>query len=312
MIYLILRRLGQAAFVVWSVGTISFVLMRLLPGDVAFRIAAGRYGYDNVNLAAADMVSQELGLDRPGWQIYLEWLFDLARFNLGESLVSGHPVTEELAHLLSHSVWLALAAMVIAAVIAIPIGIVAGIKADGWFDRLSLLASVILRSQPVFVIGLILVLIFSLYLQVLPVAGFGGPNFLILPAVSLALAMGAVSSRVARNSAVKVINSAFFTFSQIKGLSYRQTFMRHGLRNLALPVVTFMGIQLVGLIEGIVMIESLFSWPGIGHGLAHAIFSRDVPMIQGAALALGLIFVGLNLLVDLACYAIDPRGRAES
>lgn len=311
MINLILRRVVQAAFVVWSVGTVSFILMRLLPGDIAFRIAAGRYGYDNVNLAAAEMVSTELGLDRPGWQLYLEWLFDLARFNLGDSLVSGHPVTEELLHLLGHSVWLAVAAMLLSIIIALPVGIYAGIRANGWFDRVSLLLSVYFRAQPVFVIGLILILIFSLSFKMLPVAGFGGPSYLILPAISLALAMAAVSSRVARNSAVDVINSAYFSFARTKGLSFRQTFLRHGVRNLALPVVAFIGIQLVSLIEGIVMIESLFSWPGIGHGLAHAIFGRDVPMIQGAALAMGLIFVGLNLMVDLACYAIDPRQREE-
>jgi len=309
MIQLILKRLAQAGFVCWSVGTISFIIMRLLPGDQAFRIAAGRYGYDNVNLAAAEAVRVELGLDRPGWVLYFEWLFDLLRFNLGTSTTSGLPVTQEIAHLLEYTLILAGAAMLVAALIALPVGVYAAIRANSWFDRLSLMASAFLRAQPVFVIGLVLILIFSLQLRMFPVAGFYGPEYVVLPAIALALALAAVSSRVVRHSAVGVIRSAFFTFSRVKGLSFSQTFRRHGLRNFALPVVAFMGIQLVTVIEGIVMIESLFSWPGLGHGLAHSIFERDVPMIQGAALALGLIFVALNLLIDIACHLIDPRGR---
>jgi peptide/nickel transport system permease protein len=285
--------------------------MRLLPGNVEFRIAAGRYGYDNVNLAAAEAVRAELGLDRPGWRLYLDWLYDLVRFDLGDSLVSGLPVTREVSHLLEHTLILAGVACLIAMLIAIPVGLYAAFKADGWFDRLALVGSAFLRAQPVFVVGLVLVLIFSLELKMLPVAGFYGPSFVILPAVSLALAMAAVSNRVVRHSASEVIRSNFFTFARVKGLSFTQAFIRHGVRNCALPVVVFLGIQLAMVIEGVVMIESLFSWPGLGHGLAHAVFSRDVPMIQGAAMALGLIFVGLNLLVDLACYLIDPRGRAR-
>ena len=312
MINLILKRLVQAGFVVWSVGTVSFILMRMLPGDMAFRIAAGRYGYDNVDQAAADAVRAELGLDRPAWELYLEWMMDLLRLNLGKSLVSGQPVLHELSHTLSHTLLLAFAAIVLAAVIALPIGIYASFKRDGWFDRASLIASAFLRAQPVFVIGLVLILIFSLQLKMFPVAGFDGLNYVVLPAISLALAMGAVSSRVVRHSAVGAIRSAFFTFSRVKGLTFGETFLRHGVRNMALPVVAFMGIQLVSLIEGIVMIESLFSWPGIGHALAHAVFSRDVTVIQGAALCMGLIFVSLNLMIDIACHYIDPRGRAAA
>ncbi|SEO73364.1 ABC transporter permease [Aquisalimonas asiatica] len=312
MISLLLKRLGQAAFVVWSVGTVSFILMRLMPGDAAFRIAAGRYGYDNVDLAAAEAVTAELGLDRSAWILYLEWFYDLLRFDLGHSMVSGLPVMHEIGHLLGYTLVLAAVAIVIAALLALPIGIYAAIRANSWFDRLSLFGSSFLRAQPVFVIGLVLILLFALEMQLFPVAGFDGLNYVVLPAISLALALAAVSSRVIRHSAFDVVQSAFFRFSRIKGLSYRQSFARHGLRNFALPVVAFMGIQLVSLIEGIVMIESLFSWPGVGHGLAHAIFARDVPMIQGAALAMGLIFVGLNLLVDIACYLIDPRARGQA
>lgn len=312
MIRLVVLRLGQAVLVCWSVGTLSFILMRLLPGNMAFRIAAGRYGYDNVNRVAAQAVEAELGLNRPVWEQYLDWLLNLMQFDLGHSLVSSLPVAHELLHYLEHSVLLAFAAMFLALLLALPVGIYAAIRENGGFDRASLILSVFLRAQPVFMLGLLLLLIFSLELRWFPVAGFDGPRFLILPAISLALVLAALSSRVMRHAGVEVIHSAFFQFARIKGLSFSQAFIRHGLRNAALPVVAFLGIQLVTLMEGIVMIESLFSWPGLGHGLAHAVFNRDVPMIQGAAISLGLLFVVLNLWVDIACHLIDPRGQAEA
>lgn len=312
MIRLVALRLGQAALVCWSVGTLSFILMRLLPGNMAFRVAAGRYGYDNVNLAAAQAVEAELGLNRPVWEQYLDWLLNLMQFDFGHSLVSSQPVAHELLHYLEHSVLLAFTAMFLALLLALPVGIYAAIRENSGFDRASLILSVFLRAQPVFMLGLLLLLIFSLQLRWFPVAGFDGPRFLILPAISLALVLAALSSRVMRHAGVEVIHSAFFQFARVKGLSFSQSFIRHGLRNAALPVVAFLGIQLVSLIEGIVMIESLFSWPGLGHGLAHAVFNRDVPMIQGAAISLGLLFVVLNLWVDIACHLIDPRGRTEA
>jgi peptide/nickel transport system permease protein len=306
---LILQRLLQAVFLVWSIGTLTFVLMRSLPGDLAYRIAAGRYGYDNVNSAAAAAVRSELNLDRSATAQYLDWLGDLLRFNLGDSLVSGLPVVDELQHLLGHTLLLSFTAMLLAGVLALPIGIYAAIHANHWLDRVSLVGSTFIRAQPVFVIGLLLILLFSLQLQLLPVAGYDGPRFLILPALSLALAQAAVLNRVVRNSTATVLQSAMFSFARCKGLSFQHAFRQHALRNLAVPVVVFMGVQFVTLVEGIVMIESLFSWPGIGHGLAHAVFGRDIPMIQGAALAMGLLFLLLNLAIDLVCRVLDPRGE---
>ncbi|WP_035480100.1 ABC transporter permease [Aliagarivorans marinus] len=305
------RRLAQAVFVAWAVGTLTFFLMNLLPGDFAYRIAAGRYGYDYVNQAAADAVRAELGLDRSVWLQYLDWFRDLLRFNLGDSLVSGNPVSQELAHQLGHSLQLALFASLLSLLIAVPLGLYAGRQVGSALDRASLFISVLLRAQPVFVIGLVLVLIFALQFQLLPVAGFGGSRYLILPALSLALSMAALSSRMIRNATHQVLGSSYYQFARFKGLSEQQAFTHHAQPNIALPVVAFIGIQAVSLIEGIVMIESLFSWPGIGHALAHAIFGRDVPMIQGAALVMGLLFVLINLLVDLCCYWLDPRQREE-
>lgn len=166
-----------------------------------------------------------------------------------------------------------------------------------------------IKAQPVFLIGLGLVILFALQLNWLPVAGFGHPKFLILPALALALGMAAMSSRMIRNSTAQVLQSPYYAFARLKGLNHEQAFTHHAQLNIALPVMAFVGIQAVSLVEGIVMIESLFSWPGVGHALSHAIFQRDIPMIQGSALVMGLLFVALNTLVDLAQYALDPRLR---
>ncbi|MGL4734099.1 MAG: ABC transporter permease [Enterovibrio sp.] len=309
MIKILLNRFYQALFVAWSVGTLTFILMRFIPGDVAYRIAAGRYGYDYVNAEAALAVHTELGLDRSAFELYFQWLWDLLHLNLGNSLVSAEPVLDVVSHHLSYSLLLAGAATLLSLFIAIPIGVYCGKRTNSWADNLALLTSIVIKAQPVFLIGLGLVILFALQLNWLPVAGFGQPKFLILPALALALSMAAMSSRMIRNSTAQVLQSPYYAFARLKGLNAEQAFMRHAQRNIALPVIAFIGIQAVSLVEGIVMIESLFSWPGVGHALSHAIFQRDVPMIQGSALLMGLLFVMLNTLVDLIQYALDPRLR---
>ena len=259
---ILLRRAGQAAFVAWAVGTLTFILMRLLPGDFAYRIAAGRYGYDYVSQAAAEAVRADLGLDRSAIAQYLDWLWNLVQFNLGDSLVSESPVSHELIHQLGSSLELAVFASFFALLIAVPVGLYAGKHAGSTADRLSLMVSILLRAQPVFVIGLLLVLAFALKLQWFPVAGFGSSEYLILPAISLALTMAAMSSRMIRNATRDVLASPFYRFARFKGLTEEQAFKHHASPNIALPVVAFISIQAINLIEGIVMIESLFLLAG--------------------------------------------------
>ena len=308
---LLAGRLAQAALVALMVGVLTFILVRSLPGDMAYRIAAGRYGYDLVDTAAALAVRQELGLDAP-WIVALgNWLWQIVQLDLGVSLVSSQPVWEEVRHQLGHSFTLALAALMVSVLLGPPLGILAGLRPGGVADRLVLLFGVSFRSLPQFAIGLLLIVIFAVELRLLPAAGYGEPRHFILPALALGLGLAAVSSRVARNATLAVTASDYYQFGRLKGLSGPTLFRQHGLRNIAVPVVTYLGIQLIYLIEGVVIIETLFAWPGIGHALVHAIFARDVPMIQGTALVLGLGFVLLNTLVDILNHLIDPRGRAS-
>ncbi|MFQ3790043.1 ABC transporter permease [Halomonas sp. A29] len=307
---LLLQRLFQAGLVAWMVGTLTFVLTRSLPGDMAYRIAAGRYGHDMVNTNAAEAVRAELALDQPALTAYFGWLWDLVQFDLGRSLVSGQPVIYELWHQLGHSLGLAAMAVLLSLLLGPPLGLIAGLKPNGWLDRVSEVAASVLRALPPFAVGLLLILIFSVSLGWLPAAGHGRPAHGVLPALTLALALAAISSRVARNAMADVSQSAYYAFSRTKGLGERLSFLRHGLRNAAVPVVAYLGVQFVYLIEGVVVVETLFAWPGIGHALVHAIVARDVPMIQGTALVMGLMFVALNTVVDLICHWLDPRRRS--
>lgn len=312
LVFAVLAARGlQAIIVAIIVGIVSFVMMQALPGDAAYRIAAGRYGYDMMDAAAAEAVRLELGLDNPWFVQLWSWLGQLAQFDLGNSLVYGTPVIDEIATQLGYSLLLAGGAVVASLMIALPVGIVTGLNPNGLLDRICMGLSVFLRAVPAFALGVVLVLVFAVQLKLFPVAGFKGFENLILPSFTLGIGLAAVSNRVVRDAVVDAMTSDWQMFSRTKGLSARLTLTRHVLRNASLPVVTYVGVQLAYLIEGVVIVETVFAWPGIGHALVHAIFGRDIAMVQGTALTLGLLYVALNLCVDLACRGIDPRERAQ-
>lgn len=310
MIRLLGFRLLQAAMVALLVGALTFLLMTLLPGDAAYRIAAGRYGYDMVSGAAAEAVRAELGLDQPTAWRFLNWIGNLLSLDLGKSLVSGMAVSEVIRHELGSSVRLALGAVLLSVILGPPLGVLAGLRPGSLLDRALLMLSTATRALPHFVLGVILVLLFAVSWGLLPSAGHGTWAHAVLPTLTLGLGLAAVSSCVARDATVQVAASPFYAFGRLKGLGEARLFLRHGLRNIGVALVTYLGVQLVYLIEGVVVVETLFAWPGIGHGLVHAIVQRDVPMVQGAALAMGLMFVLLNTLVDMANHLIDPRRSA--
>lgn len=306
---LLLRRALQVLALGLLIGTLCFFMARSLPGDMATRIAAGRYGYDLVGNAAAAAVRQELGLDQPTWPALLHWWSQLSQLQLGHSWVSGDTVLQELAHHLAATGQLAGAALGMAMLLGLPLGLWAGLHGGGWIDRLTLALAVVLRPLPPFLLALLLMLVFALRMGVLPVAGDDAAGSLVLPALTLGLGLAAALARVSRSAVRAAVNSPAYEFARTKGLSEPQALFRHGLRLAALPVISYLGVQAVVLVEGAVVVETLFAWPGVGHALVHAVFGRDVPMIQGAALCMGLLFVLFNLLVDLVCLSLDPRQR---
>lgn len=300
----------QAIIVALIVGMVSFAMMQALPGDAAYRIAAGRYGYDMMDAASAEAVRIELGLDQPALVQMWTWLKALAQFDLGTSAVYGTSVAEEIGAQLGYSLLLAAGAVITSLLIALPVGIVTGLRPGGVLDRMTLAVSIFLRAIPAFALGIVLVLVFAVQLKLFPVAGFTEASNLVLPSLTLGLGLAAVSNRVVRDAVAEAMSADWRLFARTKGLSARLTLTRHVLRNASVPVVAYIGVQLAYLIEGVVIVESVFAWPGIGHALVHAIFGRDIAMVQGTALVLGLTYVALNLCIDLACRGIDPRGRA--
>jgi peptide/nickel transport system permease protein len=306
---LLARRALQVIALALLVGTVCFFMARALPGDMAMRIAASRYGYDLVDNAAAAAVRIELGLDRPVWQALLQWWGELARLDLGSSLVTGDAVWREVLHQLGATIELAAAAVFLAAAIGLPLGIWSGLHAGGWTDRITLAAAVLLRAMPPFLLAVLLMVLVAVQMGALPIAGDEHAGALLLPALTLGLGLAAGLARVARSATREAVASPSHEFARTKGLSDRQALLRHGLRQAAGPVLAYLGVHAVFLVEGAVVVETLFAWPGIGHALVHAVFGRDVPMIQGTALCMGLLFVLFNLLVDSACLALDPRRR---
>lgn len=304
---LLLRRAGQAVALALVVGTLSFAMMRSLPGDMATRVAAGRYGYDLVSAAAAAQVRQELHLDQAWPQALLGWWQQLLSLDLGQSLVTGEPVWEEVAGHLGATLHLTGAALLLALLMGLPAAWWSANHPGGWADRAMSAVTVVLRGTPAFLVAVLLMLLAAVQLGMLPAAGSHQEGAWLLPALTLALPLAAGCARVGAQALREARQLPSHRFARTKGLDDDQADWRHALRHAALPVVAYMGVQAVVLAEGAVVVESLFAWPGIGHALVHGVFGRDVPVVQGAALCMGLLFITFNLVLDALQALLDPR-----
>lgn len=303
------RRTAQAAGVALAVTVTCFVIVQQLPGDIAFRIAAGRYGYDKVDAAAAAEIRSELGLDAPVWEQLGSWVLDALRLDFGNSLVTGASVADELSHHLSATLQLAAAALLVSLVLGTTIGILAARSRGGVADRLTDVWVALVRALPPFVLGLLLIIVFSVQLGWVPAAGHGEDGNIVLPALTLAVGLSGLFARVTRDTVAQILESGQVHFAHTKGLAQHIVLARHVLRNAGVTLVAYIGVQVLILIEGVVVVESLFAWPGLGHALVHAVFWRDIPAMQATVLALALIVVVVSALVDLAVLALDPRTR---
>lgn len=305
-------RLVQALVLALFVHTICFIMMQMLPGDQAMQIAAGRYGADGLSIDVAQSVAIELGLHKPLFEQYLNSLYHLITLDLGYSLISGAKVIDAISVQLGYSLYLTVIAFSLSLIIAFPIGIYTGLHAHSKADTTGLLFSVFLKAIPPFVLGIILILFFSIQFPILPPAGYEDFTYLILPSLTLALGLSAVSSRIIRESMSDVAQSSYFKYAKYKGLSNHLMVKQHGLKNTSIPILAFLGLQSIYLIDGVVVVEAIFAFPGIGQALVDAIFSRDVPMIQGTVLVLGLLFVAINLFIDIISQYLDPRLKSKN
>ena len=255
---------------------------------------------------------QALGFDRPLYEQFARYLSNAAQGDLGMSLRMNRPVILLILERLPATLQLTLAALVIAVLVAIPAGIVSAVKRGTVVDRLAMAGAVAGQAVPIFWLALLLIALFGVRLRWLPVYGSGSLAHFVLPAVSLSTIIMGRLARLVRSSMLEVLGQDYVRTARAKGLGESRVLAVHALRNASIPIVTVLGLQFAQLLGGAVVTETIFAWPGIGRLVVEAIFNRDFPVVQGVVLVVSLIFVAVNVLVDLSYAVLDPRIRTEA
>jgi peptide/nickel transport system permease protein len=302
-------RLIATGPILLGVTLLVFAMSVLTPGDPV--IALLGEASQGMSAEAIDDLRRELGLDRPLVVQYLDYVGNLLRGDLGESLRSRRSVAAEIADRAAATAELALAALAIAVVSGVTLGILAATFRRSAIDALAMTIALLGVSLPVFWSGFLLMMLFALELGLLPASGRGTPQHLILPALTVGLSSSAFIARISRGALLEALAQDYVRTARAKGATLLRVTLRHALRNAALPIVTVVGLQLGGLLGGAVITETVFAWPGVGRLLVDAIVARDLPVVQGVVLVLSLVFIAVNLLVDLSYAAIDPRIRHD-
>jgi peptide/nickel transport system permease protein len=302
MLSLFLGRLVVLVPTLFGAATLVFLLLHAVPGDPV-DVMLG----ETAAPAAREELRARLALDRPLVEQYAGWLAGIARADLGESIRSGRPVTELLAERVPATGALALAAIVVAVSIGIPLGVLAASTPGGVADRAALMVSLGAVATPSFWIGPMLVLLFAVELGMLPVAGSGTAAHLVLPAITLGAGMSGILIRMTRAALLETLSDDYVRTARAKGASRSRVLFTHALPNAATPVLSVLGLQLGAVLAGSVVTETIFAWPGLGRLVIEAIQARDYPVVQGAVLVIATVTVLANLLADLAQAALDPR-----
>jgi peptide/nickel transport system permease protein len=304
MFHYIIRRLLSTIPVLFGISLLLFFLLRALPGDPA-QVIAGELATEK----EVSNIREQLGLNQPVYVQYAKFLLRIVQLDLGKSTRTQYPVTKEIAPRLLNTIILAVAAMFLACLLGIPAGILAAVKPYTVMDMVVTVLALFGMSMPAFWLGLMLIVIFAVKLQLLPVGGTGGILYLILPSVTLAAYLLASITRNTRSSMMEILSQDYITTARSKGVKEKMVILRHALKNSFIPVVTVIGLQFGSLLGGTVLTETVFAWPGLGRLLVDSILSRDYPVIQGGILIFALLFVLTNLLVDILYAYLDPRVR---
>lgn len=306
MILFLLRRLLLTVPVLLGVSILVFLMIHLAPGDPATLFAGLEASREDV-----EGVRRALGLDAPLHAQYLRFLGRLIRGELGHSVKTGRPVTEEIGARYGNTLLLGALAIVAAAVVGIATGVVSAVRRASLVDDALLLLSLVGISMPSFFLGLVLMLMFSVQLGWLPLAGAGGWRHAVLPAATLGIPAAAVLTRLVRASLVEVLGQDYIRTARAKGLHELVVVNAHGVRNALISVVTVLGLQFGYLLGGAVVTETVFAWPGIGRLIVQSITARDFPVLQASVLLVALTFVLVNLMTDVLYSVIDPRIRLQ-
>jgi peptide/nickel transport system permease protein len=301
----LIRRLGRTIVVLWGISTIVFVMLRL-SGDPAVLLLPQEASVEDVL-----RLRHDLGLDDALLLQYVRFLGNSVRGHFGESLRHREPAMALVRSHLWATLELSLAAFFMAAVVAVPIGVLAAVKPQSLFDHAVMTLALIGQSAPTFWIGIMLILTFGLGLRWFPIGGRGTLSHLIMPALTLgAFAMASIA-RLTRSAMLEVIRLDYISTARAKGLGEGYVIWKHALKNAAIPVVTIMGLQFGALLGGAVVTETVFSWPGIGRLAIQGIYNRDYPVVQASVFIAAVFFVAMNLIVDLLYTILDPRIRYE-
>jgi len=312
MVVYIVQRVLAAIPVMGFVALFVFLLLRLTPGDPAAIIAG-----DTATPEQLEMIREALGLNDPLLVQFSSWIGQLLQGDFGTSILSGKPVLELISDRMEPTISLALTTIVLSVLIAVPLGVIAAWKQGTLIDRFVMLLSVLGFSVPVFVIGYLMISFFSMTLGWFPVQGFRaigegiGPFFhrIALPTFTLTLLYIALIARITRTSMLEILGDDYVRTARAKGLPEHKVLMRHALRNCSVPIITVIGIGFALIISGVVVTESVFNLPGLGRLTVDAVLSRDYPVIQAVILLASLIYVVINLLIDIAYVILDPRIR---
>ncbi|MBZ0295041.1 MAG: ABC transporter permease [Anaerolineae bacterium] len=306
----ILQRLLLALVVVLGVTFVVFMIMQLVPGDPA-RVSLGLQATEE-NVAAR---RERLGLNRPLLDQYITWVTNAAQGDLGRSLITGQPITPQILQRLPTTLQLASLALVIGIVVAFPLGIISAIKPGSWLDNIATIISQLGIAVPDFWMGILLVLLFSSTLDLLPPSGYTPINedfgdwlaHMFLPALTAGLISAAIQTRFIRSAMLEVMNQTYISTARAKGLSERVVITRHALRNALITIVTIIGLQITALLSSVVVIEIVFSLPGLGQLALDAVLNRDYPLVQATVLVIAVLVAFVNLGVDLLYFFLDPR-----
>jgi ABC-type dipeptide/oligopeptide/nickel transport system permease component len=301
------KRLLLVLPVIWAVVTLVFLLIHIVPGDPV-RNALG----DNATEAQVAELKRRLGLDLPLAQQYVNYWRGVLQGDLGVSLTNpSDQVLDKIITRYPATIELALAGLVVAIIIAIPLGVTAGTNQGRWLDNVASVIALLGISTPGFVLGPLMIYLFAIKLDLLPVSGRYGIEYLILPAVTLGAALAAILTRMVRSSVIEELGEDYVRTARAKGLSERQVIYKHVLKNGLIPVVTVLGLQFGVLLAGAIITEVIFSWPGLGRLTIDAINSRDYPLVQGCILMIALTYIIANLLTDFTYRLLDPRIKVE-
>ena len=303
---MILRRLLLAIPTLAGVLIVVFLLLYVAPGDPVLQMVGERA--DEATIAR---LRAELRLDDPLLTQFAHYAGGVLRGDLGNSYITRRPILQDILERFPNTLLLAGAAMLLASVIGISLGILSARHPGGWIDRASLGVAYVGISFPVYWVGLILILLFAVTLRWLPASGFGSWEYLILPALALGSRSIAFLARVTRSSMLETLGSDFVRTARAKGVRERGVVLHHALRNALIPVITVLGLDFGYYLTGSILTETIFSWPGIGRYVVNAIARRDLPAIQGSVLFLSIVFVLVNLITDLAYAKADPRVKYE-